>query len=147
MSSLMPCAGCEYQPIGRPDWAPHFGQGSTPWSAKSRLATAICCSLDAAAGLPTPPYWTQVAGLNCNPPYAPFPVLACQLPPDSHWAIAPQLGGLRAVATPGDKAIDAAMDPPASTDVTRGLQRIFMSSISVRVAKALPIRKSPDICH
>src|ERR1700722_13023707 len=139
MSSLMPCAGCEYQPMGRPDWAPHFGQGSTPWSAKRRLATAICCSLEAVAGLPTPPYWAQVAGLNCNPPYTPFPVLACQLPPDSHCAIASQLGVGSAPASPVDGPRDAAMNPPMMAAFTRRFPKFLMSSNSACVHKALPI--------
>src|SRR5208283_503652 len=123
MICLMPCAGCEYHAIGRPESAPHFGHGSSPSSAKTRLATAICCSLDAAAGLPTPPYWVQVPGLNCSPPYSPFPVLACQLPPDSHCATASQLGAPgAALATPVDEVSDAAMIPPTMADLTRGLQ-------------------------
>src|ERR1700733_3398528 len=109
---LMPCAGCENSAVGRPDWAPHFGHASRPWSARTRLATAICSSLDAAAGLPTPPYRAQVAGLNCKPPYSPFPVLACQLPPDSHCATASQFGVGAALATPPDRVIDAATNPP-----------------------------------
>src|ERR1700742_2863800 len=113
MICLMPCAGCEYSPIGSPDAAPHFGHASTPSSAKTRLATEICCSRDAAAGFPPPPYRAQVAGLNCSPPYSPFPVLACQLPPDSHCAIASQFGAAgAALAAPSDTVIDAATKPP-----------------------------------
>src|ERR1700742_1972977 len=145
MICLMPCAGCEYQPIGRPDAAPHFGHASTPSSAKTRLATAICCSRDAAAGFPTPPYRAQVAGLNCSPPYSPFPVLACQLPPDSHCAIASQLGVGAAPATPVDGAIDAATIPPTKAVLTRGLQSLLMSSFSARVSEALPIRITREI--
>src|SRR6201997_1316692 len=113
MICLMPCAGCEYHAIGRPEAAPHFGHGSRPSSAKTRLATAICCSLDAAAGLPTPPYRAHVPGLNCSPPYSPFPVLAFQLPPDSHCAIASQLGVTgAALATTEEEVTDAATNPP-----------------------------------
>src|ERR1700739_1519958 len=132
---LMPCAGCEYSPIGRPEAAPHLGHASSPWSSRTRLATAICCSLDASAGLPTPPYRAQVLGLNCSPPYSPFPVLACQFPPDSHCATASQLGVAgAALATPPDRAIDAATTPPTMADLTRGLQSFLMSSISPGVS-------------
>src|ERR1700751_4135787 len=137
---LMPCAGCEYSPIGRPEAVPHFGHASSPWSARTRLATAICCSRDASAGLPTPPYRAQVPGLNCSPPYSPFPVLACQLPPDSHCATASQLGGTgAALATPAHIAIEAATNPPTMTDRTRGLQNSIMSSFSPDMSKVLPI--------
>src|ERR1700742_1848895 len=136
MICLMPCAGCEYQPIGRPDAAPHFGHASTPSSAKTRLAPAFCSPRDAAAGFPTPPYRAQVAGLNCSPPYSPFPVLACQLPPDSHWAIASQFGappgapGGTAAATPLENDMVTATNPPIMMDLTKGLPTFFMSSIS-----------------
>src|SRR6516165_12156126 len=140
---LMPCAGCEYHPTGRPEAEPHFGQGSSPSSAKTRLATAICWSLDAAAGLPAPPYWAQVPGLNCSPPYSPFPVLACQLPPDSHCATASQLGAAgAALATPLYEVSVTATIPPTMADLTRGLQSLLMSNKSPGVSEALPIRKS-----
>src|SRR5271157_3023375 len=146
MICLMPWAGCEYIAIGRPDAEPHFGHGSSPSCAKTRLATAICCSLDAAAGLPTPPYWAQVPGLNCSPPYSPFPVLACQLPPDSHCATASQLGAVGAAfATPVGEVSDAATNPPTIADLTRGLQSFLMSGISAGVSEALPIRKCREI--
>src|SRR5246127_5875634 len=116
---LMPCAGCEYSPIGRPEAVPHFGHASRPWSARTRLATTICCSLDASAGLPTPPYRAQVPGLNCSPPYSPFPVLACQLPPDSHCATASQFGAAGAAsATPAEEVSDTATIPPAIAGLT-----------------------------
>lgn len=57
--------------------------------------------LEAAAGLPTPPYSAQVAGLNCSPPYMPLPVLAAQLPPDSHCATASQFTTGAAFAVAG----------------------------------------------
>src|SRR5246127_452265 len=143
---LMPCAGCEYSPIGRPEAVPHFGHASSPWSARTRLATAICCSRDASAGLPTPPYRAQVPGLNCSPPYSPFPVLACQLPPDSHCATASQFGAAgAALARPVGDVNDAATIPPTMRDLMRGLQRFLMSSKSPGVSEALPIRKSPEI--
>src|SRR5271166_1830312 len=146
MICLMPWAGCEYHAVGRPEAEPHFGHGSRPSSAKTRFATAICWSLDAAAGLPTPPYWDQVAGLNCSPPYSPFPVLAAQLPPDSHCAIASQFGGAgAALATPSDTVIDAATKPPSMTDPTRGLQSFFMSSFSAGVSEVLLIRINCEI--
>src|ERR1700747_1950846 len=128
---LMPCAGCEYHAMGRPDAEPHFGHASSPWSPRTRFAAAICSSRDAAAGLPTPPYWAQVPGLNCSPPYSPFPVLACQLPPDSHCATASQLGApVAALATPVDEVSDAATTAPTMADLTRRLQSFVMSSIS-----------------
>src|SRR4029077_19692872 len=146
MICLMPCAGCEYSPIGSPEAVPHFGHASSPWSARTRLATAICSSLDAAAGLPTPPYLAQVAGLNCKPPYSPFPVLACQLPPDSHCATASQLGATgAALATAVEEVSDAATTPPATKDLTRGLQGLLMSNNSARVSEVLPIRKLGEI--
>src|SRR5246500_2583466 len=142
MSSLMPCAGCEYSPTGRPEAVPHFGHASRPWSARTRLATAICSSLDAAAGLPTPPYRAQVPGLNCSPPYSPFPVLACQSPPDSHCATASQLGAAgAALARPVDDVSDAATTPPTIAALTRRVQSFLMSRISPGVSEALPIRK------
>src|SRR6516165_1515404 len=145
MICLMPCAGCEYRPMGRPEAAPHFGHASIPWSSRTRLATAICWSLDAAAGLPTPPYWAQVPGLNCSPPYSPFPVLACQLPPDSHCATASQLGAAGAAsATPVEQVSDTATIPPAIADLT-SLQSLLMSNKSAGVSEALPIRKSREI--
>src|ERR1700758_1520674 len=107
MICLMPCAGCEYSPIGRPEAVPHFGHASIPWSARPRLPPAICSPRDAAAGLPTPPYLAQVLGLNCSPPYSPFPVLACQLPPDSHCAIASQLGAAGAAPATPEELSDA----------------------------------------
>src|ERR1700739_957213 len=132
---LMPCAGCEYSPIGRPEAVPHFGHASSPWSARTRLATAICCSRVASAGLPTPPYRAQVPGLNCSPPYSPFPVLACQLPPDSHCATASQFGAAgAALATPVDEGNDTATTMPTMADLTRGLQSFLMSSISPGVS-------------
>src|SRR6185312_9895607 len=103
MIEVMPRPGFDHTAVGRPDAVPHWGHASRPWSASTRLATAICCSRDAAAGLPTPPCSTQVCGLNCSPPYAPLPVLACQLPPDSHCATASQLGVGAAPATPVDR--------------------------------------------
>src|SRR6201993_4071309 len=148
MICLMPCAGCEYSPIGRPEAVPHLGHASIPWSARTRLATAICSSLDAAAGLPTPPYLAQVLGLNCSPPYSPFPVLACQLPPDSHCAIASQLGATgAALATTEEEVTDAATNPPTITDLTRDLQNLLMSNNSAGLSEALPIRKCPEIVH
>src|ERR1700757_2769868 len=142
MICLMPCAGCEYSPIGRPEAVPHLGHASIPWSARTRLATAICSSLDAAAGLPTPPYLAQVLGLNCSPPYSPFPVLACQLPPDSHCATASQLGATGAAsATPAAEVSDTATIPPTNA----GLQSLLMSNKSPGVSEALPIRKFPEI--
>src|ERR1700739_1098141 len=145
---LMPCAGCEYSPIGRPDAVPHFGHASSPWSARTRLATAICCSRDASAGLPTPPYRAQVPGLNCSPPYSPFPVLACQLPPDSHCATASQLGATgAALATAEEEVSDAATNPPTITDLTRGLQNLLMSNNSAGLSEALPIRILSEIGH
>src|SRR5271166_1042923 len=146
MIDVTPRPGFDHTAVGRPEAEPHFGHASRPWSARTRLATAICCSLDAAAGLPTPPYWAQVRGLNCNPPYSPFPVLACQFPPDSHCATASQLGAAgAALATPLDRVIDAATTPPTMADLTRGLQSFLMSSISPGVSKALPIRKTREI--
>src|SRR5580693_1158855 len=143
MICLMPCAGCENSAVGRPDWAPHFGHASNPCSARTRLATAICSCLEAAAGLPTPPYWAQVAGLNCRPPYSPFPVLAAQFPPDSHCATASQLGDAGAAsATPADGPSDTAISPPTKAALTRGLLSLLsflMSGISPGVSKALPI--------
>ncbi|EOO3908189.1 hypothetical protein K3366_RS26230, partial [Escherichia coli] len=50
------------------------------------------------------------------------------------------------LTTPVDEAIDAATNPPTTTDLTRSLQRFVMSRISARVAKALPIRKCREIC-
>src|SRR5437763_104267 len=111
MICLMPWAGCVYTAIGRPEDEPHFGQGSSPSCAKTRLATAIWSSLDAAAGLPTPPYSAQVPGLNCSPPYSPFPALACQLPPDSHCATASQLGAEGAAPATPEELSDAATNP------------------------------------
>src|ERR1700752_265655 len=145
MICLMPCAGCEYSPIGRPEAVPHLGHASIPWSASTGLPPAICSSLDAPPGLPPPPYLAQVLGLNCSPPYSPFPVLACQLPPDSHCAIASQLGVGAAPATPVDGAIDAATIPPTKAVLTRGLQSLLMSSFSARVSEALPIRITREI--
>src|ERR1700757_865714 len=148
MICLMPCAGCEYSPIGRPEAVPHLGHASIPRAARTRLPTAICSSLDAAAGLPTPPYLAQVLGLNCSPPYSPFPVLACQLPPDSHCATASQLGATgAALATAEEEVSDAATNPPTITDLTRGLQNLLMSNNSGRVSEALPIRKCAEIGH
>src|SRR6516165_538190 len=145
MICLMPCAGCEYSRIGRPEGVPHVGHASMPWSARTRLDTAICSSLDAAAGLPTPPYLAQVLGLNCSPPYSQFPVLACQLPPDSHCATASQLGATgAALATAVEQVSDTATIPPAIADLT-SLQSLLMSNKSAGVSEALPIRKSREI--
>src|ERR1700752_3831514 len=138
MICLMPCAGCEYSPIGRPEAVPHLGHASIPWSASTGLPPAICSSLDAPPGLPPPPYLAQVLGLNCSPPYSPFPVLACQLPPDSHCATASQLGATgAALATPMDEVSDAATTPPTMAALTRRVQSLLMSSISPGVSEAL----------
>src|SRR6185312_14592670 len=147
MIDVTPRPGDDHTAAGRPDAVPHFGHASRPWSASTRLATAICCSLDAAAGLPTPPYLAQVAGLNCSPPYMPLPVFACQLPPDSHCATASQFGVGAASATPLDKIIDAAANAPNAADVMTRLQIFVMSRISPDVSKALPIRISREMRH
>lgn len=145
MICLMPCAGFDHSAIGRPEAAPHVGHASNPCSARTRLATAICCSREAAAGLPTPPNAAQVAGLNCSPPYLPFPVLAAQLPPDSHCATASQFGLGPAWATAVESDMDAVTSPAAMADLMSGLAILVMLDISPEVAEALPIRESGEI--
>jgi hypothetical protein len=53
---------------GLPAWAPHFGHALIPWVRRTFSATRICSERGAVAGLPTPPFEAQVAGLNCRPP-------------------------------------------------------------------------------
>jgi hypothetical protein len=76
-------------------------------------------------------------------------VLACQLPPDSHCATASQLGaaGGAALDTAVEEVSDAATNPPATKDLTRGLQSLLMSNNSAGVSEALPIRKLAEIAH
>src|SRR5579875_2049739 len=85
---------------GKRAWLePHLGHASGPCVARTRSATAICCSRVASAGEPTPPLASHVDCLNCRPPYFPLPVSACQSLPDSHSATASQ-STLSAYATP-----------------------------------------------
>lgn len=145
---LMPCAGWEYQAVGNPDAEPHFGQGSRPSSVKTRFATAICVSRDVAAGLPTPPYCFHVGNLNCNPPYSPLPVSAAQFPPDSHCAIASQLGAAgAALATPLGAATDAPMRPATAANLTSGPHSLLMPAMSHRFPETLLAREHFEIAH
>lgn len=145
---LMPCAGWEYQAVGNPDAEPHFGQVSRPSAAKTRFATAIWVSRDVAAGLPTPPYCFHVGNLNCNPPYSPLPVSAAQFPPDSHCAIASQLGAAgAALATPLGAATDAPMRPATAANLTSGPHSLLMPAMSRGYPETLLARERFEIAH
>lgn len=82
---------------------------------------------------------------NCSPPYLPFPVLAAQLPPDSHCATASQFGLGPAWATAVESDMDAVTSPAAMADLMSGLAILVMLDISPEVAEALPIRESGEI--
>jgi hypothetical protein len=67
----------------------HTGQAPQPCPASTFSATAICSSRLARLAEEAnwlPPKLRQVDGVNCSPPWNPFPVLMAQLPPLSHWA-------------------------------------------------------------
>src|ERR1700712_4331404 len=106
---------------GVPPTDPQVGHALAPCLAITFSATRICSSRDAEAGEPTPPLAAQVACLNCRPPAKPLPVLAAQLPPDSHCATASQFM-LSACAVPVDDAVDIAAAPmPKAPTMTANL--------------------------
>src|SRR3984893_13583179 len=120
---------------------PQTGQAPSPWVRKTFRATAICSSRLAAAGDPTPPFAAPGLGLNCRPPYWPLPVSADQFPPDSHWAIASQLGS--ALADGADRITWVATIGPVIA-ITPSTLRTLISILSRSAHQTRPRVRGPS---
>ena len=119
-----------------------MGHALTPWVRRTFSATRICSAREAVVGEPTPPLDAQVAVLNCRPPKWPLPVLAFQLPPDSHCATASQFM-VSARADAPDSALVMAPMARASAPM-RTTKRKTLTVVSRSAVLMIMLRSFPD---